>query len=92
MPERDNEKRGALFRNDRKREGREDPDFQGQCKINGQEFWISGWSHAARGEKKGFMSLSFRPKMAREHRGAAENPPEQRRLENQNPFDEEIPF
>lgn len=39
----DNTNKGALFGNNRKREGKKDPDLQGKLNINGQERWISGW-------------------------------------------------
>lgn len=52
----------TVFRNDRKREGRQDPDFTGSAVINGESFWVDMWTKPPKDNKKGFFSLSFRPK------------------------------
>lgn len=39
----DNTNKGALFGNNRQREGKKDPDLQGKLNINGEEHWLSGW-------------------------------------------------
>ena len=57
----DNTDKGALFGNDRKREGKKDPDLQGKLNINGQERWISGWFFAYEkdGQKRKGINLSL---------------------------------
>lgn len=53
---------GALFENDRKREGKQDPDFTGTfTDERGREFWLSAWKHKS---DKGvrYLSLSAKPK------------------------------
>ena len=82
--------RGALFRNERKRDGRQDPDYQGSCMLDNKEFWTDGWVDTAKDGKK-YLSLSFRPKMAREQ-GAPANPPAQKAEAPKDDFDDSIPF
>ena len=56
----DNTNRGSLFKNDRK-EKETHPDLKGSININGQEFWLSGWSKVtSKGDK--MLSLSVTPK------------------------------
>lgn len=38
----DNELRGVLFQNKKKRTDK-DPGWQGQCTVNGVEYWVSAW-------------------------------------------------
>jgi uncharacterized protein (DUF736 family) len=70
----DNTNRGALFKNDDKEQDNH-PDYKGQINVGGQEFWISAWLKTSKNGTK-FMSLSVKPKMAREHQGAPRNPPQ----------------
>ena len=54
---------GTLFRNDRRREGREDPHLRGSCMIGGQRFWMDAWTHTVqRGDRQGdkYISIKFR--------------------------------
>lgn len=53
---------GALFKNERQEHERQ-PGYTGNCKIDGVEYWISGWVKEGRSGKK-FFSLSFQPKDA----------------------------
>lgn len=59
MKEYDNNMRGVLFKNDRKKQPNH-PDYTGQCEIEGDEFWLSAW--IKEGKKGKFMSISFKPK------------------------------
>ncbi len=91
MPrEYDNTNRGALFKNDKG--GVETrPDYRGSINVDGKEFWIDSWLKTSKkGEK--FMSLSVRPKLAREHAGAPQNPPAQKAAQRDDFDDEQIPF
>lgn len=56
----DNDMRGVLFRNRRKRKESQ-PDFTGSAEIDGVEFWISGWQNTSKQGVK-FMSLAFNVK------------------------------
>lgn len=57
----DNTNKGALFGNDRKREGKKDPDLQGKLNIGGQDHWISAWFfvYEKDGVKKKALNLSL---------------------------------
>jgi len=55
----DNNLWGALFKN-HKKEGQQ-PDYQGNCEIEGKEYWISGWVKDSKDGKK-YMRLQFKPK------------------------------
>lgn len=55
----------SIFRNERKREGKQDPDFTGSAVINGEAFWVDMWTKEPKEGKKGFFSVSFRSKEAR---------------------------
>jgi hypothetical protein len=57
----DNTNRGALFVNDRQREGKSDPDFNGEINIEGKEYYISGWKKETKNGKR-LVSLSVKAK------------------------------
>lgn len=50
---------GALFKNERK-EKETHPDYRGDCKLDGKDYWISAW--LKKGPKGTFMSLALQPK------------------------------
>ncbi len=62
MPQQQNELSGILGKNDRQREGKNDPGYQGSCTINGVAYWISAWLKDGTEGRGKFFSLSFRPK------------------------------
>lgn len=62
MTEYDNNLSGALFKNNRKREGKTDPDYQGQAEVGGVEYWLSAWINTSKKDGSKFMSLKFNPK------------------------------
>ena len=62
MPEQRNLS-GVLFKNDRRRDGKEDPHLRGSCTIGGRRFWVDGWTNTVqRGERQGekYLTLRFR--------------------------------
>lgn len=77
---------GSIF-NNKKKEKDTHPDRQGSCKIDGKEYWISGW---VKKDKDGnpWMSLAFKEKTA-VTRGRDPTPPRQSARED---MDDEIPF
>lgn len=63
MAEYDNRNRFTLFRNNRKRPDKKDPDFNGTfTDANGKEYWISAWSTAPKNGGDKFLSGSVTPK------------------------------
>ena len=51
---------GSLFINDRKKADKH-PDYKGRIKVNGQEYWISGWKKHG---KTDWISFAISPKEA----------------------------
>jgi hypothetical protein len=87
-----NELKGALWKNDRKREGKQDPEYTGNAMIGGVEFWLKCWVNTDKSGKK-YMSLKFEEKGVK----PAEKPTEAPNFdERTNPaeagFDDAIPF
>lgn len=62
MSEYDNEKRGSLFKNDRKEKDSQ-PDYNGTCQIEGVEYYMNAWVKESKAGKK-YFSFSFKPKEA----------------------------
>jgi uncharacterized protein (DUF736 family) len=58
----DNEKRGSLFRNDRKDKDSQ-PDYNGTCQIEGVEYYMNAWVKESKAGKK-YFSFSFKAKNA----------------------------
>jgi hypothetical protein len=58
---------GALFKNDRK-EKETQPDYKGDAKINGQEYWLSAW--VKEGKTGKFFSLAYTPKESQPQQAA----------------------
>lgn len=54
---------GSMFRNEKNKETQ--PDYKGNVKIAGVEYWISGWVKTPE-NKKPYMSLSFQVKQKKE--------------------------
>ena len=75
---------GALFKNDRMREGKNDPGYTGQATIAGNPYWISAWVKEGNGKK--FFSLSFKPKEAPKVIEHCDKPAAQRTPEDDVPF------
>ena len=51
---------GILFRNEKKAEGSQQPDYTGTCMVNGKMMEMSAWLKTGKTGKK-FMSFSFKP-------------------------------
>jgi hypothetical protein len=59
MTEYDNTNRGALFRNDGRKNDRQ-PEFTGSLNVNGVDYWLSAWVKV--GKKGKFFSMAIKPK------------------------------
>lgn len=60
---------GVLFQNEQK-ETEQHPDYRGSIRINGQDYWLSGWKKRSKDGTKTYLSLSARPKLAKDVKGA----------------------
>lgn len=60
---------GVLFRNNRKREGRKDPDYSGSVMVNGKDYYLSAW--VKDGQQGKFFSLSLTMKKGQENNESA---------------------
>ena len=87
MKEYKSENRGAIWPNDRMREGKQDPQFTGNLNVDGVEYWVSAWKRKP-DAKQGSPSLSF--SVNRKEANKAPNP--QSATEAPDDFDDEIPF
>ena len=78
MSEQDNNLSGVLFKNNRRREGGRDPEYQGNCEIDGKQFWISAWVNTSKKDGSKFFGLKFKPKEEpKSSPKAAEQPPDE---------------
>lgn len=53
----DNTDRGVLFKNDRKKPGTKQPDYQGSINVGGTEYELAGWVNESKKTGKKFLSL-----------------------------------
>jgi hypothetical protein len=67
----DNTNKGAIWPNDRMREGKKDPDFTGSIDVEGVEYWISAWKRKP-DAKPGSPSLNI--SLNRKDQNKAPNP------------------
>lgn len=75
---------GSLFKNEDK-QAETHSDYQGSIRINGQDYWLNAWLKTSKNGKR-FMSLSAKPKLARNTPGAVAH------KEPEPEFDDNIPF
>ena len=81
----DNKNTFSLFRNTKKREGKNDADFNGTfTDADGNEYWINAWSKTPKNGGDKFLSGSVRRKEAARSAPA----PVQKRVE----LNDEVPF
>jgi hypothetical protein len=67
---------GVLFKNDRRRNGKEDPHLRGSCTIGGQRFWMDARTNTVqRGERQGDKYISIKFRAAEDRRERTPRPP-----------------
>lgn len=76
---------GSLFKNNRKEKDTH-PDRQGSCRIDGHDYWVSGW--IKEGKDGPWLSLAFKRKDGTADRPA---PPKSGPSFNRD-LDDEVPF
>ena len=63
MADFDNTNRGSIWKNEKKREGKQDADFTGSLNVNGVEYWVNAWKRKeGAADKAPALSFSIRPK------------------------------
>lgn len=82
----DNELRGVLFPNKRKRKDSQ-PDYTGSAEIQGVEYWISGWANRSKQGQK-FLSIAFTEIEEQEER----NSRGRNNRDDDDDDDDELPF
>lgn len=59
----DNTNRGSIWKNEKKRAGKQDADFTGSLNVNGVEYWVNAWKRKEdAAEKAPALSFSIRLK------------------------------
>ena len=84
MSDYDNTNRGAIWPNDRMREGKQDAQFTGSLNVDGVDYWVNAWKRKP-DAKEGSPSLSF--SINRKDQNHAPNPETKT-----DDFDDDIPF
>lgn len=59
MPEYDNNMTGVLFKNKKKQPGDKQPDYKGNCEVEGKRWDVAGWIRTNSKDDSKFMSLKF---------------------------------
>jgi uncharacterized protein (DUF736 family) len=83
----DNEKSGALFRNAKKEEGSQQPDYRGEIVLDGKKWEVAGWKKQS---KNGNPYLSLKLQEPREPKQEAK--PQRTRDTAFDDMDSTIPF
>jgi hypothetical protein len=52
----DNTNTGRIFKNERMRPDKKDPEYKGDANIEGKEFWVSAWVNETQDGKKYFRT------------------------------------
>lgn len=87
MSEYDNNLRGVLFKNNKRTEERQ-PEYTGNCEINGEEFWVSAWVKESKNGQK-FFSMAYTSK---EQKVTPSVTPVTSNVTTETSVDDQIPF
>jgi len=85
----DNNMTGIISKNERKEKDTH-PDIRGECEINGEKFWISGWVKNRKDNSGKFYSLKFELK-DKAHKPSSQSKPA-KQASSFDDIDEAIPF
>lgn len=78
-----NDNRGALWTNTRKRPDKNDPQWTGSAMVDGVEYWVSAWPGKADNAKAPKVSFTFQKKES----GKVESKPQ-----ISDDFNDDVPF
>ena len=78
--------RGSIWKNDRMREGKQDPEFTGTLNVEGVEYYVNAWKRKA-GAKPNAPALSF--SLNRKDANRAPNP---KPTAAPDEFNDDIPY
>lgn len=87
----DDTNRGSIWKNDKRREGKQDPDFTGSLNVDGHDYWVSAWKRKDGASEKA-PALSFAVKRKDGKSQQASTTTTQPRKPLRNDMDDEIPF
>jgi hypothetical protein len=87
MTEYDNTNRGSIWKNDKRRDDSNDPDFTGSLNVGGVEYWVSAWRRKEGANPKSpALSFAVKPKTAQQKQD------ERMRHTTREELGDEIPF
>jgi hypothetical protein len=86
MTQYDNTNRGAIWKNDKMRPDKQDPEFTGSLNVEGVDYWVSAWKRKE-GAKEGSPALSFSLRSKDSQRAANPAP-----ATSEPEFDDDLPF
>ncbi len=91
MPEYSNTNRGSIWKNDKMRDGKQDPDFTGSLNVDGVEYWVSAWKRKEGAAAKApALSFTVKPKEAKP--APQRKPTGSARPSLRDEINEDIPF
>jgi hypothetical protein len=85
----DNTNRGSIWKNDKMREGKQDPEFTGSLNVDGVEYWVKAWKRKE-GASARAPALSFKVEPKEDKRSAPA--PARIARPSSADMDDEIPF
>jgi hypothetical protein len=56
---------GSLFKNERKRPDKQDPDYTGTAMIGGAEHFVDAWINESKQTGRKYLGLKFKPKQSK---------------------------
>lgn len=88
----DDRNRGQIWKNEKKRDGKQDPDFTGSLNVDGKDYWVSAWKRKeGAADRAPALSFSVKPKDSKRQETTQEPAPS-RRASMKDALDDEIPF
>jgi len=80
---------GVIFKNNYKKEDKQ-PDFKGDCLVNGEEMTIALWKREKNGHE--YFSFSFSKKLSKKGATIEHEEQRQQQTEKQPTYNNDLPF